>query len=81
MANNYPKCYDKRKGCFARINGCCDFLHQTYKNQDCPFFKERRDETKGKIYKTQKHYRDPWNPTVHYLAVQKHIKKGDKETA
>lgn len=49
MNSNVPKpeCLDKRH-CFARFQGKCRILRETYADGKCPFCKRRIDDKRGK---------------------------------
>lgn len=53
---DFRRCYDKRP-CFGRNDsGRCRLLNNVYLHDDCPFCKEHRDVTDGKVYPFNREY-------------------------
>lgn len=48
-----PTCRDERT-CFARKNGRCTLLSDSYAPGRCPFCKEFRDVTGGRVYRERR---------------------------
>lgn len=48
-----PTCRDERT-CFARKNGKCTLLSDSYPPGRCPFCKEFRDVTGGRVYRERR---------------------------
>lgn len=53
-SNGYLPCCDKSGECFARTNGKCTLLVETYRNGKCKFKKANANITNGLYY--------PYNP-------------------